>query len=201
MQKVLIVDDHPLFRRGLLAYFDDIDTHKVVAHVGSSKEALLCLRTEKIDIVLLDINLPDGDGFELLLNSELKIKEAKFIILTMHDEIAYARKAFALGAAAFMVKDDAEQCLQECLAAIAKGERFCSLGDVNETNQDSKPKLSPAEERVFHLVSKGKSSYEIADQLNLSVRTIDNHRANIAKKLGLRGSNALLKHAMKGDAS
>jgi DNA-binding NarL/FixJ family response regulator len=194
---VLVVDDHPLFRRGLLSYLDSVDNFVVVAQAGSAKEATACLQSLSIDIVLLDINLPDRDGFELLGELKRDFANVRVAVLTMHDEAAYAQRAFALGAGAYLVKDDAEEQLAECMQALKLGEKYCSLGDLETVTKPSKiDSLSDAERRVFDLVAKGKSSYEIADMLNLSVRTIDNHRSNIAKKLGLRGSNALMKFAL-----
>ena len=195
--RVLVVDDHPLFRRGLLAYFDSMSIYEVVAQAGSGNEALTILNSSSIDILLVDINLPDFDGFELLVEIQHLLDELKVVVLTMHDEAPYARRAFDLGASAYLVKDDAEDLLGECLETIARSELYCSLGDVAHLSQTDHADLSEAERRVFNHVASGKSSYEIAAHLNLSVRTIDNHRANIAKKLGLRGSNALLKYAMK----
>lgn len=195
--KVMVVDDHPLFRRGLMAYFDAMSRYEVVAQAGSGSEALTILESNDIDILLVDINLPDFDGFELLIEVEHRLDQLKVVILTMHDEAPYAKRAFDLGASAYLVKDDAEDLLGECLEAIESGKLYCSLGDIEHLSPTDQAELSEAERRVFNHVASGMSSYEIAAHLNLSVRTIDNHRANIAKKLGLRGSNALLKYAMK----
>ena len=195
--KILIADDHPLFRRGLSAYFDEIKNCSIVAQASNGEEVIKFLNSLKIDIVLLDINLPVYNGFELLSIIRHEHNNLKVIMLTMHDEVAYAQRAFDLGANAYLVKDDAEELLEDCLCAINKGERFCSLGDIdNEIDQDIK-QLSEAERHIFSLVALGKSSYEIAALLNISVRTVDNHRGNIAKKLGLRGTNALLKYAIQ----
>lgn len=195
---ILIVDDHPLFRRGLLAYIEGLAAFNVVADVGSANECIACVQSLPVDIVLLDLNLPDHDGFQLLPKLAKDFDSIKIAVLTMHDEIAYARRAFDLGADAYLVKDDAEERLEECLQALVAGNEFCSLGEIESLSQPSNiDSMSEAEKRVFDLVATGKSSYQIADELNLSVRTIDNHRANIAKKLGLRGSNALLKFALQ----
>lgn len=194
---ILIADDHPLFRRGLMAYFDDYPDYRVVAQAGSGKEVVETVQALDIDILFLDINLPDHDGLELLPLIRQEHQSIQIVVLTMHDEAAYARRAFDLGADAYLIKDDAEELLGDCLQALKQGKIYCSMGDIGSTDELLPAELSDAERRIFDLVATGKSSYEIAAIQNLSVRTIDNHRANIARKLGLRGSNALLKYAMQ----
>lgn len=194
---ILIIDDHPLFRRGLCAYFETQEQYTVVAQAGSGDEALTCLRAGDTDIVLLDIDLPGYNGFELLSIIRHEYTDVKVIMLTLHDEIAYAKRAFDLGANAYLLKDDAEELLVDCLDALASGKRFCSLDSIDRQPSEDLAKLSATERQVFTLVASGRSSHEIAASLNVSIRTVDNHRANIAKKLGLRGSNALLKYALQ----
>ena len=193
---VLIVDDHPLFRRGLCDYFANGSDYEVVAQAGNGEEAIICLRDADIDVVLLDIDLPIHSGFDLLSVIRHDYPQIKVVMLTLHDELAYAQRAFDLGASAYLLKDDTEELLEECLHKIDRGERFCSLGDIESSDGDDDP-LSDAERQVFSLVGSGKSSAEIAALLSVSVRTIDNHRASIAKKFGLRGTNALLKYAIQ----
>jgi len=135
-----------------------------------------------------------------LINNDYK--DVHVVVLTMHDEIAYANRAFDLGASAYLVKDDAEEQLDTCLRSVQQGERYCSIGEAEGDSELEEAHLSDAERNIFNLVSTGKSSCEIASLLSVSVRTVDNHRGNIARKLGLRGTNALLKYAIKkGSAS
>lgn len=194
---ILIADDHPLFRRGLCAYFEGIDGYSIAAQASNGEETVDCLKSLEIDIVLLDINLPVYDGFELLSIIRHEYKKIKVVILTMHDEVAYAKRAFDLGADAYLIKDDAEDLLADCLVALEAGEQYCSLGGLDLDADDDTEQLSQAERHIFNLVASGKSSYEIAALLSVSVRTVDNHRGNIARKLGLRGTNALLKYVIQ----
>ena len=195
MINLLIVDDHPLFRLGICAYIEQLDNYTITAQASNGEEALKYLSSLDIDVVLLDVNLPELDGFELLSIIRHQHRDLKIVMLTMHDEVAYAQRAFELGANAYLIKDDAEDLLAQCLQCLEKGEQYSSLDEANEQRQELKT-LSEAERHIFSLVSSGKSSYEIADLLSLSVRTVDNHRSNIAKKLDLRGPNALLKYAI-----
>lgn len=198
---VLIVDDHPLFRRGLVAYFAGVDDYHVVAQAGNGEEAITCLQSGDIDIVLLDIDLPIHSGFDLLSVIRHDYRDLKVVMLTLHDEVAYAQRAFDLGANAYLLKDDAEDMLGECLKNLIQGQPYCSLGELENHGTTDTGKLSDAERQIYSLVASGKSSYEIAALLSISVRTVDNHRSNIAKKLGLRGTNALLKYAIKNTNS
>ncbi len=194
---VLIVDDHPLFRRGLCSYFASHAQYQVVAQAGNGDEALTCLRSGDIELVLLDVDLPQYNGFELLSIIRHDYADLLVVMLTLHDEIAYARRAFELGANAYLLKDDAEEKLETCLASICVGQRFCSLESIEQPANQALVQLSVTERQIFTLVAAGKSSFEISAALGISVRTVDNHRANIAKKLGLRGTNALLKFALQ----
>ncbi len=198
---VLIVDDHPLFRRGLCAYFELQTDYTVVAQAGNGDEALTCLRSGDIELVLLDIDLPQYTGFELLSIIRHEYPNLLVVMLTLHDEIAYAKRAFELGANAYLLKDDAEEELGACLAKISSGQRYCSLESIEHQPDKALAQLSVTERQIFTLVAAGKSSYEISTALGISIRTVDNHRANIAKKLGLRGTNALLKYALQHDST
>ena len=195
MKNLLIVDDHPLFRRGICAYVNLLSGYSIAAEASNGEEALKYMQSLKIDITLLDIDMPTIDGFELLSIIRHQHINSKVVILTMHDEVEYAKKAFALGADAYLIKDEAEVSLAKCLLAVSSGKQFNSL-DILIQADDELEELSESELHIFNLVSSGKSSHDIANLLLLSVRTVDNHRSNISKKLGLRGPNALLKYAI-----
>lgn len=194
---LLIADDHALFRRGLADFLADYPEYKVVAEASNGKEVLDYLGTSDVDIALLDVNMPVHDGFELLGAIRYQGKQTKVIMLTMYDEALYARHAFELGADGYLLKDDTEEQIIACLNKVSNGEQYCSLSSVEDLGTIERHEtLSPTEKRVLDLVGAGKSSFEISDMLSVSVRTIDNHRSHIAAKLGLKGTNALLKYAI-----
>ena len=118
MINVLIADDHPLFRRGLAAYFDEMDGYRIAMQASNGEEVIEGLRSIDVDLVMLDINLPSYNGFELLSLINNDYKDVHVVVLTMHDEIAYANRAFDLGASAYLVKDDAEEQLDTCLRSV-----------------------------------------------------------------------------------
>ena len=194
---VLIVDDHPLFRKGLCAYFSEAAPQVEISQASNGDEAIILLKSLPIEVAFLDIDLPGYSGFELLSIIRQDFRSVKVVMLTMHDEQAYAQRAFDLGASGYVLKDDAEDQLGECLERVVLGETFSSLATSGAGASTHLELLSDTERRIFTLVSAGRSSYEIASLMEISVRTVDNHRANMSIKLGLRGSNALLKFALQ----
>ncbi len=193
---VLVADDHSLFRRGLCELIELLPDYQIVAEAASGREVWDALNKRDVDLAMLDINMPGADGMEILGRAKQHRLETRFVMLTMHNEKAYARRAFELGATGYLVKEDSDETIRECLDSVVRGRQYCSLCSLDELFAEESVLLSPAEQRVIYLVAKGKSTAEIAANLSVSVRTIDNHRAHIASKLGLRGPNALLKYAI-----
>ncbi len=198
MIRLLIADDHPIFRRGLAELIKQQNGYRVVAEASNGQEALNYLNAKEIDIAILDISMPIHNGFRVLATTNITNLSTKFVMLTMFEELAYAQRAFELGAKGYLLKDHAEEELIYCLSLVQKNKQYSSLDYLeNSESKHSSKKLSPAEFKVFNLVSLGKSNAEIAGILYLSIRTVENHRSNISKKLGLRGPHALLKYAMR----
>ena len=194
---ILIVDDHPLFRRGLADFIGKLPQLNLVAEASSGNEALTYLQTKQIDFALLDLDLPDYDGFELLAIIQHKKIRIKTVVLTMYDDVAYAQQAFELGANGYLVKDDAEELIIQCINEITQNNKFCSLREIDQFFENNESKLSVTENCILKFVGSGKSSLEISEILSISVRTVDKHRENIAAKLELKGPNALLKYVIQ----
>ena len=199
MINLLIADDHPIFRRGLAELLGQQKSFNVIAEACNGQEALEKISSLQIDIAILDISMPIHDGFQVLTAVKDLTLDTKFVVLTMFEEAAYAKRAFELGALGYLLKDHAEEELLYCLNLVQNNKQFSSLDylENNEEKDQASKNLSPAEFKVFNLVSLGKSSAEIADILSLSIRTIDNHRFNMSRKLGLKGPHALLKYAIR----
>lgn len=194
---LLIADDHPLFRRGIADLINKYPEFNIVAEAETGADALIILEQTKIDIALLDIQMPGYNGIEMLeliLNRNIDIS---VILLTMHDEPVFAQRAFELGAKGYLLKEEPESQIISCINRVLDGQIFSSL-DYNNNSKSCLgiSILSKSENEIFHLVGTGKSSIEISDLLNKSARTIDNHRSNITSKLGLKGPNSLLKYAI-----
>jgi DNA-binding NarL/FixJ family response regulator len=199
--RVLIADDHPIFRRGLRDLVAGHAGFEVVAEVGTGLEALAALRSLRPAIAILDISMPGLDGLEVLAQSRTWPAPPAVVLLTMHDE--YAERALAAGAAGYVLKENAEQDILACLEAVAAGRRFVSAGIQGRSTAagtieatSALASLTATERRVLRLLSRFKTSREIASVLCVSPRTVQNHRANMCAKLALKGPKALLQFAL-----
>lgn len=206
--RILIADDHPIFRSGLRHVIDSEAAYEVVAEADDGKTALSLIEEMSPDIAILDVNMPEMSGFDVISGLAGREEPIEYVILTMHDDEKMFRKAMDLGVRGYVLKDSAAVDIVNCLQAVCKGQNYTSAavtsflfkrasGTPEVEGLDS---LTPAERTVLKKVADYKTSREIADELNVSVRTIENHRANISSKLGLQGSHALMKFALSHEA-
>lgn len=202
--RVLIADDHPIFRRGLEEVIRADDRLELVAEAEDGAQAMRLIREHKPDVAVLDISMPEADGLDVLGHANRWPDAPAFVILTMYDDEAYFRRAMQLGALGYLLKENAEQDLVNCILAVRLGRRFLSpnvswtLADTEtEIQSGSLSALTPTEVRVLALIAQYKTSREIGELLSISHRTVQNHRANICSKQGLKGANALLQYALK----
>ena len=198
--RVLIADDHPIFRRGLREVLGDDGRFDVVAECKDGLEALESLRAGPVDIALLDFSMPRLDGLEVAVQVAGWPERPRVVLLTMYD--SYLDKALEAGVLGYLLKEDAEAELIECLDAVGRGEHYISAGlegrrPTADDGGDPVDVLSTSERRVVKLVGEFKTSRQIAEILKVSVRTVQNHRASAVAKLGLSGANALLVFAVR----
>ena len=205
---ILIADDHAIFRLGLRQLIEAESAHRVVAECADGTQVLSAIRTHTPDVVLQDIDMPGADGLVLLSQAMRWSEPPVFVMLTMHSDTALAQRALELGALAYLVKDQAELELLDCLQAVRAGQIFVSQGLGVRLARPDQPRLhtaldalTPTELRILRLIAQYKTSREIGALLNVSHRTVQNHRANIAAKLQLRGANALLQFALENLAT
>ena len=188
--KILIADDHPLFRRGVKDVLEAAREYDCI-EATDGIEALTLIKKEQPHIAILDLSMPKVDGFDVLSQAIRWPNSPYFVILTFHDDTQLIERAYDLGASAYLLKEDAEDELLKCLTTVIKGKRYLSHSIVYDpdsghfAHEEMISSLTPAEQRIIKLVGKYKTSREIADLLNVSVRTIQNHRAHIMKKLNL----------------
>lgn len=204
---VLIVDDHPLLRRGLRDVIGVNSLFKIVGEASDGREALQQLARLKAEIVILDIDMPRLNGLQTIGAIRELPFPVKVVILTMYNEEDMFNAAMDLGARAYVLKENAANDIVAALEKVERGELFVSplMLEAGQRRSDrvrelllSKPQiesLTPAERRILKLVGEDFTSKEIADRLNLSVRTVENHRQHICGKLKLHGSHSLLKFA------
>jgi DNA-binding NarL/FixJ family response regulator len=209
---ILIVDDHPLLRRGVRNVITENPRFRVVAEASDGDEAMELVNELKPDIAIIDIDMPRLNGLELLRRLRQPSSTIQAIILTMYKEEDVFNAAMDLGAKAYVVKDNAANDIVAALEKVVEGETYLSPvmleAGKRRSNlvQDlllSKPQietLTPSERRILKLIGEDFTSKEIANFLHVSVRTVDNHRQNICRKLNLHGSHGLLKFAFDNSA-
>lgn len=199
--RVLIADDHPIFRRGLKMVIEAERMLEVVAEAEDGESALAAIRELQPDVAVLDIDMPPPDGFTVARQVLEEHSSIEIIFLTMHKERALFDAALAAGVKGFIVKDGAANEIVACIKAVAAGQSFFSptlsghlLTKREQTSQLDN--LTSSERRILLLVAESLSNKQIAEKMFISVRTVEHHRSNICAKLGLTGKNALLSFAL-----
>lgn len=204
-KSILIADDHPIFRSGLKAVIEADPSFVVTAEASDGEEALDLIGTTRPDIAILDYNMPELNGFAVL-ERLLKLQPDVIpVMLTMHNDEAMFAKAFELGVRGYVLKDSASVDIVNCLHAVTLGQIFTSAAVTtylykrasSDKTVDGLGSLTPAEKKVLRLIADYKTSREIADELCVSVRTVENHRSNISSKVGVTGSHGLFKFAVQ----
>lgn len=207
--RIVIADDHPIFRKGLRQVIEADARLKVVGEADDGEAAIEKLKEAQPEVVVLDVDMPHKDGFEVARVVRDEKLNVEMIFLTMHKDERFFNAALDLGVKGYILKDSAVTEIIGGIKAVAAGQNYISpplstylinRGRRAAALVEQKPRLSdltPAERRVLKLIGEYKTSKEIADELYVSVRTIEHHRANISTKLELRGSHALLKFALE----
>lgn len=204
MITLFLIDDHSLVRLGLKKILSRFDEIEILADFSSAKEALDVLNKTRPDIVLCDISLPEMDGIEFTKKAKDKYPELKVIMLSSHKEEFYVLKSVEAKADGFLHKDVLENELIEAINRVHQGGSFYSQ-DISQIiinsfvngDKPSIPQLSTREKEVLHFLVEGLSNKEIADKLYISSKTVDNHRANILKKLNLKNNVQLVRFAIE----
>ncbi|MBS1795419.1 MAG: response regulator transcription factor [Acidobacteria bacterium] len=200
--KILIADDHPIFRRGLRAVIESDHGFEIVAEADNGEEALRKIVELEPDVAVLDVNMPGLDGLGVARRIQSKNLPTVPVFLTMHTDEAIFNAALEADVKGFVIKEGAANEIVACIRETAAGRRYFSrvLTDflLNRRQPAASPleSLTASERRVLRLISESKSTREIADELFISPRTVDHHRANIASKLNLKGKHALLTFAL-----
>ena len=206
--RVLIADDHAIIRSGLRLLLESRSDIQVVGDVGTGEETIDQAASLQPDILLLDIAMPGLNGLEAARQIRERAPQVRIIVLTMYDDEAYLRQFLELGVAGYVLKRAADTELIDAIRAVQRGESFVYpslMGGLIESYlqrpaSDSAPKpgeeLSARETEVLRLVALGYTSQQVADELYISVNTVETHRAHIMEKLGLRGRAQLVRYAI-----
>ena len=201
--KIIIVDDHLIFRKGLNTILNELDNVKVVGEAGNGHELLDLLKKQEADILFMDIKMPGMDGIETTRKVLQKYPEIKIIALTMFDEVSYFNEMTDAGALGFLLKKTTREELDSAIKNVIQGESYFSEEFMSSINKYYQPKktqeifLSDREQEVLELICKGWSNPEIAKFLGLSQRTIDGYRAKLFEKTGAKNAPNLVMYALK----
>jgi DNA-binding NarL/FixJ family response regulator len=210
--RILIADDHPVFRQGLRQIIETDPQLKIVAEAADGEQALARLQDTPVDVAMLDLTMPLKDGFAVARAARDLRLTMPLVFLTMHKDEHYLRAALDLGAKGYVLKDSAISEIVNCIKAVVAGQDYVSPALSSYLIRRSaraaelvakKPalaELTPTERRVLKLIAEGRTSREIAATLNIGVRTVEHHRNNISTKLDLHGSHALVKFAVQHQA-
>jgi two-component system, NarL family, response regulator DegU len=208
MLNILIADDHPIFLKGLKEVIEMEEGFKVVAQAANGQEALFALQKYRIDVAVLDIDMPRLNGLEAAEKMLELRPQLPVMLLTMHKERAPFMKALEIGLAGYVLKENAVTDVVNAIYAVVQGGNYISpemsaflLGKVARPSNTATARevalLTPSERQILQLVAAYKSSKEIAEELFISEKTVFNHRMNISKKLNLTGKNSLLRFAIE----
>ena len=202
--RVQLCDDHALVRAGLRRLLDAEPDLTVVGESGSADEAVEQARAEQPDVLLLDVVLPGRSGIDALADIASAAPRTRVLMLSMQDDPAYVRQAFAAGATGYLLKEAAEAELVHGIREVAGGRRYVQplLGarlagaEAAAAEHAQTDRLSEREHEVLHLLALGHTNQEIANLLFISIRTAETHRARIMQKLGLKTRAELVRHAL-----
>lgn len=204
--RVMLADDHPLVRSGVRRVLEGVKWIEVVGETESGSETLKALREVQPDVLLLDLNMPDGDGFSVLREARSRAPDTHIIVLTMHAQPEYITRAVRDGANGYLLKDLAVQDLVGAIEAVITGGSFFSeraqraLAESlrsGGTTDSPLAKLTGREREVLIAVARGMTTKEIAARQNISARTVETHRANLMRKLDLRSVALLTQFAIR----
>jgi DNA-binding NarL/FixJ family response regulator len=206
--RVLLVDDHPIVRQGLALLIEREADLSVCGEAEGAHTAFHAIETLRPDIVLLDISLNGPDGLEVLKEIRVKTGSLPVLILSMHDESIYAERAMRAGANGYIMKQEATEKVLIAIRRILQGDVYLSdrltttmlqqyVRGGAHTKSSPLLNLTDRELEVFRLIGEGHGTRQIADELHLSVKTIESYQAHIKEKLALRNARELVQHAIE----
>ena len=199
--RVAIIDDHPMVAEGIRAILESFDDIDVVATYSSGQEIIDNAASLAPDVILLDLNMPSMNGLavmEILLESH---PDMRILVLSMHDSPEYISTALSHGAMGYVLKDVPTEEIKTAIDTVMTGQRYMCTGArgslVPENGTETREALTGREQTVLLQLAKGRSNKEVAAALDISVRTVETHRKNIKRKLGISSTAGLTRYAME----
>ncbi len=197
--RVLLVDDHPLVREGLKARLAGLASLVVVGEAGNAAEAFTVVDETRPDLVLMDVGMKEVNGIELTAELLARHPHLWVLMLSMYDNPEYVHRALQAGARGYVLKDAPSQEIITAIEAITEGHTFLSpsISGRMSRAQTPRPLLSLRECEILACIAKGHASKQVAEELGLSIRTVETHRQNIKRKLKLESQGELIKYAVE----
>jgi DNA-binding NarL/FixJ family response regulator len=203
VRRVLVVDDHPVVRHGIKLMINAEADLTICGEAQTEQQARRLVRELKPDAIVVDLSLEEGDGFNIVRDVAAHFPEIRVLVLSMHDEAIYAERLLAQGAAGYIMKQAATEQLITALRTVLRGQRFLSeslqrsLAARRADEGSPGSRLSARELQVISLIGQGLGTREIAENLSLSVKTVETHRLTIKRKLALDTNAQLVQYAIK----
>ncbi len=204
--KIIIADDHPLFRRGLKHALEETSDIEVIGEASNGDSLLSMIKSDNLDMVLLDISMPGKSGLDLLKQLKNEYSKLPILILSVYPEEQYAVRFIKAGASGYLTKESAAEKLAEAIRKIAAGGKYASTDiieklafDFSDSEKPLHETLSDREYQVFGMIAIGKSLTEIGVDLSLSVKTISTHRTRILEKMKMKKNAELIHYAITRD--
>ena len=204
MIRIVVADDHTIVREGLKQLLGGGDGLEVVGEAQDGFEVMARVRELEFDLLLLDMSMPGKSGIELIKQVHAERPKLRILVLSMHEEHQYAVRAIRAGAAGYLTKESAPRQLVDAIRKVAGGGAFISsavaeqlaLGAMPDARGPPHAALSDREFQVFRMLAEGKAVSDIAERLNLSVKTVSTHKANILQKMGMSTAGDLIRYAI-----
>jgi DNA-binding NarL/FixJ family response regulator len=201
--QVVLADDHALVRAGIRALLERIDKVEVVGEAGDGQQALKLIEELSPDVVLLDLTMPGLSGFEVLKETSERFPDVNMIVLSVHDSEEYAFHALRSGAVGYLPKSAASDELEVAIQQVLRGEKYLSPSIAPEASlefskeSNETPELTPRQMEVLTLIAHGSSTREVASALNIAVKTVETHRAQLMERLNIHDVAGLVRYAIK----
>ena len=207
--RIILADDHSLFRQGIRNILEKSDDLKVVGEAGDGLKLLELLKSVTADMIILDVSMPNLRGIEAAKEIKSILPDVRILILSMHRDTEYVHSALSVGAEGYLLKEDADTELFAAIAEIRRGGRYVSpllIGELSDKLFQAYHKAQPVpmaepltvrEREVLKLIAEGISNKETADLLFISVRTVEHHRASIMRKLNIKKTADLVRYALR----
>jgi len=207
MYKIILADDHAILRAGLKGLIDKDPDLKIVEQASNGAELLAKLKSQKCDLAIVDISMPEMDGLTAIKVIKQKYPKVKILVLTMQKDNEHFKHALISGADGYLLKDDAYEQLILAIKLLLKGKRYTSpsisevvtdrfIRSLDEVEGPSIEILTKRERKILELVASGLPNKNIASRLRISIRTVETHRANLSNKLGIKNTAGLVRYAL-----